>query len=83
VIVGTLQPVGAGGDTEQQHAFRHGEFGRDGVGGGCFGHGLTFGGETVFCHVTPIISTNSLRGADSAVGRLVGTPGGGEAASRH
>jgi hypothetical protein len=33
-----LQPVGAGGETEQQHAFRHAEFGRDCFVGGCFGH---------------------------------------------
>jgi hypothetical protein len=35
----SLHSTGTGGETEQQHPFRHGEFGRDHFGGGCLGHG--------------------------------------------
>jgi hypothetical protein len=34
-----LHPIGTGGETEQQHPFRHGEVGRDHFGGWCLEHG--------------------------------------------
>jgi hypothetical protein len=35
-----LQPIGPGGETEQQDPFRYAETGRDGVNGGCFGQSV-------------------------------------------
>jgi hypothetical protein len=46
-------------NAEQQHAFRHAEFGRNGVGGRCFGHEIDSSDQETMVDKSPQSSPGS------------------------